>query len=222
MDAQAFDFAEARNRMVDSQIRPNKVADPRIIGAMREIPREIFVPAAQRSIAYIDEDIPIGHGRVLIEPMVIARLVQLLAPAEGDNVLVIAAAPGYGSALLAACGPRVTALEENLELADGMRSVLNHLAPSVTVVTGPLEAGWPNGAPYDAILLEGAVEQIPPALNGQLRAEGGRLATVLKPAPGMGQAVVAEPTPVGLRPYPVFDCGTPVIPSLKRKPGFVF
>ena len=222
MDVQTFDFAEARNLMVDSQVRPNKVADPRIIAAMREIPRELFVPPAQRAIAYIDEDIPIGRGRVLIEPMIIARLVQLLAPAEGDNVLVIAAAPGYGSALLSACGARVTALEEDLQLADGMRSVLNQLAPGIGVVTGPLEAGWPPGAPYDAILLEGAVEEIPRVLNGQLRAEGARLATVLKPRPWVGQAVVAEPTPVGLRPYPVFDCGTPLIPSLKRKPGFVF
>jgi len=222
MDVPAPDFTEARNRMVDSQVRPNKVTDPRIIAAMREIPRELFVPPERRSMAYVDEDVPLGHGRVLIEPMVIARLVQLLSPAEGDRVLVVGAGSGYGAALLSACGARVTALEDDRDLIEMARQTLNQVASQAALVVGPLEAGWAQGGPYDAILLEGAVEKIPAALSGQLRGDIGRLATVLKPGPGVGQAVLAEPTPVGLRAQPIFDCATPLIPSLKQKAGFVF
>ena len=222
MDVPAPDFTEARNRMVDSQVRPNKVTDPRIIAAMREIPRELFVPPERRSMAYVDEDVPLGHGRVLIEPMVIARLVQLLSPAEGDRGLVVGAGSGYGAALLSACGARVTALEDDRDLIEMARQTLNQVASQAALVVGPLEAGWAQGGPYDAILLEGAVEKIPAALSGQLRGDIGRLATVLKPGPGVGQAVLAEPTPVGLRAQPIFDCATPLIPSLKQKAGFVF
>lgn len=222
MDASAQDYTEARNNMVDSQVRPNKVIDPRIIAAMRTLPREVFVPAQARDRAYIDNDVSIGHGRFLVEPMVIARLVQLLAPVEGEQALVIACGSGYGAALLAACGVHVTALEDDRDLLQMARTTLTGLASQISVVSGSLEAGWPNGAPYDLILIEGAVQQIPQALNGQLRADTGRLATVLRPGSGMGQAVLGEPTSVGLSLQPAFDCATPLIPSLERPPGFVF
>ncbi len=104
---------------------------------------------------------PLGEGRVLIEPAVIARLVQLAAIVPGERALVVAAGTGYGAALLAACGARVTALEESASLRDIARGVLAELAPSVRLVAGPLAAGWPPGAPYDVILIEGAVREIP-------------------------------------------------------------
>ena len=115
--ATAQAFAEARNNMVDSQVRPNKVTDPRIVAAMRQLPRERFLPPALAALAYADEDVPLGEGRVLIEPMVIARLVQLTAIAAGERALVVAAGTGYGAAVLAACGARVTALEESASAA---------------------------------------------------------------------------------------------------------
>ena len=157
MDHAAQAFAEARNRMVDSQIRPNKVTDPRIIAAMRQLPRERFLPPHLAPLAYADEDVPLGEGRVLIKPTVIARLVQLTAIAAGERALVVAAGTGYGAALLAACGARVTALEEAAPLQAVARTVLAELAPSVSLVAGPLAAGWAPGAPYDVILIEGAV-----------------------------------------------------------------
>lgn len=189
---------------------------------MREIPRERFLPPALRSIAYIDEDIQLGGGRVLMEPLAIARLVQLLAPLEGERALVVAAGVGYGAALLAACGVRVIALEEDPGLLGLAQAALDTIAPSVRLVSGPLAAGWPAGAPYDMILLEGAVRQIPPALGQQLRADGGRLATVRAEPGAVGQAVLAEPTSLGLSARPMFDCSTPLIPSLLPKPSFVF
>ena len=129
MDHAAQAFAETRNRMVDSQVRPNKVTDPRIIAAMRQLPRERFLPPRLAPLAYADEDVPLGEGRVLIEPTVIARLVQLTAIAAGERALVVAAGTGYGAALLAACGARVTALEEAAPLQAVARAVLAELAP---------------------------------------------------------------------------------------------
>jgi protein-L-isoaspartate(D-aspartate) O-methyltransferase len=222
MDDDAQAFAEARSRMVDSQVRPNKVTDPRIIAAMRRLPREHFLPAHLAPLAYLDEDVPLGYGRVMLEPLVIARLVQLTAVSAGERALVVAAGTGYGSALLAACGARVTALEEAPALQEMARQVLGALAPSVNLVSGPLAAGWPPGAPYDVILIEGAVPAIPPAIGAQLHRESGRLVTVRSGEAGIGQAILAEATPAGLRPQPMFDCATPPIPALVPPPGFVF
>ncbi|MDQ2802546.1 MAG: protein-L-isoaspartate O-methyltransferase [Pseudomonadota bacterium] len=222
MDLDALDFSAARDRMVDSQIRPNRVTDPRILAAMREIPREQFLPPGLRALAYSDEDVPLGNGRVLMEPLVIARLVQLAAPVEGERALVVGAGVGYGSALLAACGVRVTALETDGALAVTAERALATFAASVSLVFGPLADGWATGAPFDLVLIEGAVREIPQALGEQLRGGGGRLVAVRSASGAVGYAVVAEPTPAGLRARPMFDCATPLLPSLLPKPGFVF
>jgi protein-L-isoaspartate(D-aspartate) O-methyltransferase len=215
-------FARARTHMVDSQVRPNRVSDARILDAMRRLPRERFLPPHLAALAYVDDDVPLGNGRVLVEPMVIAKLVQLAAPIEGERALVVAAGPGYGAALLSACGARVTALEEDPALLALAHSALTAVAPDIAIVLGPLGAGWPTGAPYDVILIEGAVPSIPPALAQQLNHEGGRLVTVIHGDSRIGQAVLAEPTPVGLRAQAIFDCATPPIPSLLPAPSFVF
>jgi len=215
-------FAEARNRMVDSQIRPNRVSDPRITGAMRRLPRERFLPPGLAPLAYADEDVPLGKGRALMQPMAIARLVQLAAPMPGERALVVAAGVGYGAAILAACGARVVALEEDPALLALARHALTEVAPEVNVIAGSLSAGWPMGAPYDVILLEGAVQEIPPALAQQLRGDGGRLVTVVCTDGRTSQAVLAETAGAGLRAQPMFDCPTPLLPSLVRAPAFAF
>jgi protein-L-isoaspartate(D-aspartate) O-methyltransferase len=222
MDRAALAFADARNRMVDSQIRPNKVTDPRIIAAMRQLPRERFLPSGLAPLAYADQDVKLGDGRVLMAPMIIARLVQLASVALGERTLVVAAGTGYGTALLAACGARVTALENAASLAPLARSNLAEFAPGVSLVSGPLAAGWPPGAPYDVILIEGAVRDIPPAIGEQLHKEIGRLVTVCLGSGTGGQAVLAEATSAGLRTRPMFDCATSPIPGLVPSPGFMF
>ncbi|MDE2005086.1 MAG: protein-L-isoaspartate O-methyltransferase [Rhodospirillales bacterium] len=223
MDLADFDYADARARMVDSQVRPNKVGDPRILAAMRRLPREVFLPAVLAVRAYGDEDVQLGNGRVLMAPMAIARLVQLLAPEEGQRALVVGAGSGYGAALLAACGARVTALEEDPALHALAADALIAEAPQVALVAGPLAAGWPAGAPYDLILIEGAVASIPATIAGQLRENGGRLVTVREDPPGTpGQAVLAEATAQGARARPAFDCATAMLPAFRPARGFVF
>ncbi len=221
-----MDFAATRNNMVDGQIRPNRVSDPRVLDAMRSLPREQFVPAELAGAVYRDEDIPLGRGRYLVEPLVTARLVQLARLRPGDRALVIAAGTGYGAAIAAACGAAVVALEEDEALMAIALRVLTRVAPAVRLVDGPLAAGLPAEAPWDAIILEGAVTAIPAALAGQL-AMHGRLTTVLAPANGVGgRMVLAErigtPDQPALRTRDMFDCSTPLLPSLRAAPSFVF
>ena len=218
------DFTAARNNMVDCQIRPNRVTDPRVLDAMRRLPREDFLPPALAAMAYLDEDLPLGHGRVLMEPLVIARLVQMARIRQGDRVLVAGAGVGYGAAIVAACEAQVTALEEDDALLAIALKVLPRLAPGVRVVNGLLSAGLPDGGPYDAIVIEGAVTSIPAVYASQL-APGGRLVTVIAATGSAGgRAILAEPIADGqrLRSREMFDCTTPLLPSLRPAAAFVF
>jgi protein-L-isoaspartate(D-aspartate) O-methyltransferase len=217
-----MDTAAARNNMVDSQVRPNKVVDPRIIDAMRQLPRERFVPAARAALAYADDDVPLGGGRFLMEPMVIARLVQAAAVLPGERALVVGAGSGYGAALLAALGAQVTALEQDEKLLALARAVLPAIAPSVVLVAGQLADGYAAAAPYDLVLIEGAAEEIPPALAAQLKPESGRIVAV-RVAGGVRHAAIGEAVRgAELAWQALFDCATPVLPALRRAPGFVF
>ena len=218
MDSAAATQA-ARNMMVDSQVRPNKVTDGRIVAAMRALPRERFLPPALAPLAYADEDVPLGGGRYLLEPMVIARLAQLAAAGAGARALVVAAGTGYGAALLAACGADVTALEADASLRVLARAAL---PPEVAVVAGEPGDGWPADAPYDIVLIEGAVEDLPEALAGQVKRDGGRLVMVRAGAGPVGQAVLGTWGGDGFVFRPEFDCATPALPALRRKPRFVF
>jgi protein-L-isoaspartate(D-aspartate) O-methyltransferase len=215
-------FAHARDCMVDSQIRPNRVVDPRVLSAMRTLPRERFVPQAVAALAYADHDIPLGNGRFLMEPMVFARLLQAAKLRDDEQVLVIGAGTGYGAAVIAACGCRVTALEEDPALLGIAGSALSNFAPSVNLVSGPLAAGWPSHGPYDVILIEGAVPEIPSALPAQIRQETGRILTALQIPGRVTQAVIAETTSFGLSLSPLFDCATRLLPSLRKAPAFSF
>jgi protein-L-isoaspartate(D-aspartate) O-methyltransferase len=215
-------FAEARKNMVDSQIRPNRVTDPRIVSAMRRLPREQFLPTNLAPLAYADQDVKLGGGRSMMEPMVLARLLQAANLRDNERVLVVGAGSGYGAAVLATCGCRVTALEEDAALLALARQVLPAEAPGVTLVSGSLAAGWPALAPYDLILIEGAVPEIPSALVAQTHQETGRILAAICGAGRITQAVIAEATPAGLGISPLFDCATPAIPSLGKAPAFAF
>ena len=229
MPLPVIDAAEHRSNMVDCQLRPNKVVDNRVLGAMRTLPRERFLPPALAARAYVDEDVALPGGRCLMEPLVLARLVQLANPVAGEHVLVVGAGAGYPAAVLATCGAAVVALEENEDLLRIARTLLPEVVPglpgpAVQVVSGPLAAGWPAEAPYDLVFVAGGFEQLPAAIIGQVRPNGGRLVGVRVLAGRVGQAVQGERTgtaaAISFRPF--FDCATPVLPSLRREPAFVF
>jgi protein-L-isoaspartate(D-aspartate) O-methyltransferase len=208
-------------RMVDTQIRPVQVSDPRILDAMRRLPRERFVPAQQADFAYMDQDVPLGHGRFLTEPRVIARLVQALAPRRGERALVVGASTGYAACLLHALGVAVVALEQNPALAAAGRALVAELAPGIDYREGRLADGFAQGGPFEMILIDGGVRAIPPALAAQL-APGGRMAGVECLSGHVPTAFLAESSPAGMRPRAQFDTATPLLPELAPPPGFSF
>lgn len=217
-----MDYAAARLNMVESQVRPNRVTDPRIISAMMELPRENFVPKPLRGIAYVDEDVHIGGGRYLVEPMVLARLIQVAEIAPGDVVLEIGTGTGYGAAVLSRLASTVVALESDATLAKAATKTLGDLGiDNVAVVEGKLAEGYPQQAPYNVIVFSGAVEYIPPGIAEQL-ADGGRLVAVVAPPGQPGKATLANRVGSTISSRIIFDAGTPVLPGFELEPGFVF
>lgn len=217
------DFALARRNMVEGQLRPNRVTNTALLAALGELPRERFLPDAVRSVAYADEDVPLGGGRYLMEPMVLARLIQTLQPQPEDKALVVGAGRGYGAALLARLVKAVTAVESDPALAAAGAQITRELGfGNVQWVTGKLEQGAPSTAPYDVILIEGAVRQVPQALLDQL-AEGGRLAVTLSGATGaMGVAQIFVKDGGVTSGRPLFEAGTPLLPGFASPPRFTF
>lgn len=217
------DFALARRNMVEGQLRPNRVNDAGLLAALGELPRERFLPEALRSVAYADDDVPLGNGRFMMEPMVLARLIQVLQPQAGDKAMVVAAGRGYGAAILARLAKSVVAVESDAGLTAGARQALRDLGVTgVQQVAGEAEQGAASSGPYDVILVEGAVHEVPKAIADQL-AEGGRLATVLAdPSGALGVAHLFVKQGGVVSGRPLFDAGTPPLPGFARPARFTF
>ena len=218
------DFTAARLNMIESQVRPNGITDRRIIAAMERIPRELFVPESRRAVAYMDEDVALEPSspqpRALIESMAFARMLQHAAVKPTDKLLIVGAGTGYGAAVTASLAAETVALECDPGLAAEARRNLEGTA-NVKLVEGPLEAGVPADAPYDVIVAEGRVEEVPQALIDQL-ADGGRLVAVVGEA-DMAQAVVHTRSGTAIAVRQVFDASIAALPGMKKKkPAFVF
>lgn len=217
-----IDYAAARLNMVESQLRTNKVTDEAVLDAFLSVPRERFVPPALHATAYVDDDIPLGGGRYLMEPMVLARLIQLAAVSRTDTVLEIGCGTGYGTAVLARLARGVVAVEPDPALAAQAAARLRELgAGNATVIEAQLPEGHVTRAPYGVILLEGAAARIPEAIGRQL-AEGGRLVAVMQERGGMGQAVLMTRINGVLSRRPAFDAAIPLLPGFQREASFVF
>lgn len=215
-----MDFAAARHNMVENQVRANRVTDPGIVAAMEALPREVFLPEPLRGIAYIDEDIAIGGGRHVMEPMVQARLLQAAEVGPNDIVLDVGCGTGYGAALLARLASTVVTVECDSALARRAGEIMTELGiDTVSVFEGPLAAGWPDQAPYDVIMIEGAVSEVPKAICDQL-GEGGRLVTVVAGAVGKAILITRHRGVLGRRI--IFDAATPILPGFERHPAFEF
>ena len=218
----AVDFAAARANMVDCQLRTNKVKDARLIHAFETVPRELFVPESQRSIAYVDEDLRVGAGRYLIEPMVLARLLQAADISPEDLVLEVGGASGYGTAVLSHLGATIVSLESDKDLAAAAAEAQADVGiDNVLIVQGPLNQGYGKQAPYNVIVINGAVGEISEAISDQL-ADGGRLVTVVREDAGPGRAVLLQRRGAHISSRVLFDAATPLLPEFARSPGFVF
>src|SRR5687767_5027426 len=173
------DYAAARLNMVEGQIKPNKVIDQALIDAMMAVPRERFVPADRGGVAYVDEDVAIGSRRVLMEPRVLGRLLSDARITPASRVLIVGAGTGYSAALISRLAAKVVALEEDKALLAAARGALSELGVQrVTLAEGRLAEGWAAEGPYDVVLVDGAVADVPAALVAQ-PAPGGRLLTVV-------------------------------------------
>lgn len=164
--------AEMRSAMIDSQLRTNDVTDPAVVGAMATVPREAHVPAALAGVAYTDRAISLGGGRALNAPLVTGRMLVAAAIRPGMRVLLVGGATGYTAALLAQLGAEVHVVEEQADLMAAAKAAVT--GDKLHWIEGPLSAGAPDAAPFDRILIEGAIETLPDTLVAQL-AEGGRL-----------------------------------------------
>jgi protein-L-isoaspartate(D-aspartate) O-methyltransferase len=218
-----FDFATARTNMVDNQIRPNGVTDSRIIDALSAVKREDFVPEAQRAIAYMDGDVPlkgVSTPRFLIEPMAFAKMLQLAELKETDRVLDIGAATGYGAAVLSELVGHVVAVEQDASLFEQAGLNLNNRV-NVSLIQNALRDGHARGAPYDLILISGAVEMVPEPLFSQL-SEGGRLIAALV-TQGIGRCCVWVKQGSSHTRRSAFDISVATLPGFENPPiGFAF
>jgi protein-L-isoaspartate(D-aspartate) O-methyltransferase len=218
------DYAIQRKNMVESQVRPSDVTDRRIIRAMQALPRERFVPEDVRALAYMDGAVPLqraGSRRVLLSARVLAKLVQAAEIDAGDAVLLVGAGTGYGCAVVAALGARVVGLESEAALAEAARSALADAGvEGVAVVEGDLPLGWAAEGPYDAILVEGAVDSVPASLLDQLK-DGGRLVAITRRGTP-GRATVWRRDGRTFAAVEVFDAAADLLPGFETAPAFSF
>jgi len=220
-----IDFAAARRMMVDGQVRTADVTDPRLIGAMLDLPRERFFPEDKVSLAYLDRDVAVSEiglpVRRLLKPMVLAKLLQVAEVAETDCVLDVGCTTGYSTALLSRLAGSVVGLEEDAILAGQAVETLAAVgAANAKVVTGPLGRGCPGEGPYDLIVLQGSTEVVPAALLGQLK-DGGRLVCVLGRGPA-AKAMLYRMIGGDLSGRPIFDAAAALLPGFSQPAEFVF
>jgi protein-L-isoaspartate(D-aspartate) O-methyltransferase len=222
-----IDFARVRRMMVDNQLRTYDITDLDVLAAMNEVPREHFAPEELGILAYSDQPISVargseGEGRHFLAPMVFARIVQNLQIEKGEKVMILAGALGYEAAIVARLGAEVVVVEPDADLAEQTRGKLAALGVSgVRVLEGSFAEGCPGEAPFDAILINGAVLESPEPLLAQLR-DDGRLAVVIGEGDRTSRATlfVRHAETIGSRA--LFDAVAPALSVFRKEPGFVF
>jgi len=208
------DFSLARRTMVDNQLRPEGVTDRGVLAAMGSVAREDFVPESARALAYFDRPLRIAEGRAMMPPAALGRLLSELAPEPGERALVVGSGTGYAAAVLGQVGLDVVALEADPTLAAAAS------ANGLETVVGGLADGWSKGAPYDLLLLDGAVEEVPAALVKQLR-DGGRLGGAIIDR-GITRLVIGRVSGGALGLSTLADADVDPLPGFERPPAFTF
>jgi protein-L-isoaspartate(D-aspartate) O-methyltransferase len=211
-------FEQMRRAMVASQLRTTGINDPRVLAAMGEVPRERFVPGDRVPAAYADALVPLGNGRELNSPMSTGRILTEASPQDAERVLLIGAATGYTAAVLALLASSVVAVEEDPRLLEVARGAL--AGSPVKLVEGPLTQGHAEGAPYDVIIIDGAVEFVPDALVAQL-VDGGRVGLAIL-SQGVSQIALGRRAGAGFGVAPVSDIATTILPGFVKPRTFTF
>jgi protein-L-isoaspartate(D-aspartate) O-methyltransferase len=211
-------FEHMRRAMVASQLRTTGTNDPAVLAAMGEVPRERFVPRGRVAMAYADALVPLTPDRQLNSPMALGRLLTEAAPEEAQRALVIGAATGYAAAVVARMVKSVVAVEEDAELAQTARQTLAGMG--VTLIQGPLVSGHAAGAPYDLILIDGAVEFVPQALIDQLKDEGKLAAGIVEN--GVTRLAIGRKAGEGFGMAAFADAAAAVLPQFVRPKAFTF
>ena len=211
-------FEQMRRAMVASQLRTTGVNDPRVVAAMGSVPRERFLPPERCALAYADAPVPLGQGRQLNPPMALGRMLTEARLSGRERALVIGAATGYSAAVLERLVKEVVAIEEAPELVAFARRALADTG--VELVEGALAQGHPAGAPYDFILIDGAVEYVPQAIVDQV-ADGGEISLALI-EDGVTRLCVGRVVGGALGTTAFADAAAAVLPGFLKPRGFIF
>lgn len=212
-------FQSMRDAMVSNQLRTTAVSDPRVVAAMKAVPREAFVPEDRKALAYVDVITPLANGRGLNPPMATGRMLTEAPVAAGDSVLIIGAATGYAASVASRLAAKVVAVEEDEMLAEKAASLLK-AENNITLVKAPLAAGAPKQGPYDIILIDGLVETIPNALSAQLK-DGGRIVAGLLDE-GVCRLVRGIKAAGTISYLPFADAESVPLPGFAKPKGFSF
>ena len=216
-------FEDRRRLMVESQLRTNKVNNTEVLMAFENVAKEEFIDEAYAALAYIDEDLMLDGNRFILEPMVFARMVQALGLTKTDSVLDIGAASGYSTAILAHLAQSVVGVESHTDLAQlGQDNLTAAGIDNAVLLQGQHQDGFANEAPYDAIIIEGSIEDAPTVLLNQLT-ENGRLVTIiLESATAPGKAVKYVRSGDGFARTTLFDAQTPMLDEFAKEKVFSF
>lgn len=224
LNSQPEHFEIARQVMIDSQIHPMGVVSESLLAAFMDVPRDMFVPLEMQHICYCDEDVPIASGRYMMEPSVLARMIQALEPKSEHVALTIGTGMGYDTAVLSRLVSTVVALEEDVTLLGQAQSTWDNLSYcNIVAVTGPQNAGAPVNAPYDIVMINGAVADIPLDIKQQLNIGGRLVAPVKKAGQAMAKVTLVERVKEdSFSETVLFDSGTPYLNGFEPKPEFIF
>ncbi|WP_084863922.1 protein-L-isoaspartate O-methyltransferase family protein [Salibaculum halophilum] len=213
------DFETLRTVMVDTQVRPSDVTKFPIIDAMLSVPREDFVPDDRREAAYVDDNLDLGGGRVILEPRTMGKMLDALDIQGSEVVMDLGCGLGYSTALLARLAEFVVAVEDDeARVTEAQANLSAHDVDNAAVVHGTLAAGAPKQGPYDVIVLEGAADQVPDTLVDQLK-DGGRMAVLFSEG-ALGVMRIGHKLDGAMTWRMAFNAGAPVVPGFERRPAF--
>ena len=216
-----MDYTAAREAMVDCQIRPNDVTKYPIIAAFLSVPREHYVPREKAAIAYVGSNLPLGSNRVLLEPRTMAKMLDALDLTQDDLVLDIASASGYSSAIIAQMAQAVVGLESDAQLIEqSSQTIIDQEIYNAIIIKGAVENGAQKHGPYDAMIVQGGIEQFPDTLHQQLK-DGGRVVAIFQNGP-LGQCRIGIKSNGQITWRNLFDASAPLLPEFAKKPEFCF